>query len=56
MVNNYITYLSGGLSGVIEIFFIHPIEYYKTIKQSGKQISLPDFIIQKKKKRHKRII
>lgn len=50
MVNNYITYLSGGLSGIIEIFFIYPIEYYKTIRQLGTKISLSDFIIQKKKK------
>ena len=53
MVNNYITYLSGGLSGVIEIFFIYPIEYYKTVKQLGTKISFSDFIIQKKKKESK---
>jgi len=35
IMNNYITYLSGGLSGIVEICFIHPIEYYKTILQSN---------------------
>lgn len=35
MNNHYKTYISGGLSGIVEIFFIHPIEYYKTIKQTN---------------------
>lgn len=33
MVNNSFFYLSGGISGIIEIICVHPIEYYKTVKQ-----------------------
>ena len=51
MVNNYLTYLSGGISGLVEIFFIHPIEYYKTIKQSNeRKISIKLFLNQTIKK------
>ena len=46
MINNYITYLSGGMSGMAEIFFIHPIEYYKTVKQANQnKLSLHSFIM-----------
>ena len=44
MVNNYLTYFSGGISGMVEIFFIHPIEYYKTLNQSvEKNLSFKNF-------------
>ena len=51
MVNNYITYISGGLSGIVEIFFTHPIEYHKTLSQINSQNkSLSKFIIETNKK------
>jgi hypothetical protein len=51
MVNNYLTYLSGGISGIVEILFIHPIEYYKTLKQSSNpNLSFKKFYYQNTKK------
>lgn len=44
MVNNYITYLSGGISGIVEIFMVHPLEYYKTLKQINNNTTLYYFI------------
>ena len=38
-------YISGGISGLIEISFIHPIEYFKTIIQyNNKKINFKNFI------------
>ena len=30
---DYKKYLSGGLSGIVEVTFTHPLDYIKTIKQ-----------------------
>ena len=38
------TYISGGLSGLVEITVIHPIEYYKTIKQSNNKLTFITFL------------
>ena len=38
------TYISGGLSGLVEITIIHPIEYFKTIKQSNNKLTFITFL------------
>ena len=39
------SYISGGISGLIEVSFVHPIEYFKTTKQySNKKINFTSFI------------
>jgi len=32
-MNEYNRYISGGLSGVIEVLFTHPLDFLKTKKQ-----------------------
>uniref|UniRef100_A0A6C0AVX1 Mitochondrial carrier protein n=1 Tax=viral metagenome TaxID=1070528 RepID=A0A6C0AVX1_9ZZZZ len=36
MDNNIKPYINGGISGIIEITLVHPIEYFKTLKQYKK--------------------
>ena len=36
MDNNIKPYVNGGISGIIEITLVHPIEYFKTLKQYKK--------------------
>lgn len=36
MDNKFKPYINGGISGIIEISLIHPIEYFKTLKQYKK--------------------
>lgn len=38
------TYINGGLSGLVEITIIHPIEYFKTIKQNNNKLSFISFL------------
>ena len=39
------SYISGGISGLIEVSFVHPIEYFKTTKQySNKKINFTSFV------------
>ena len=37
------TYINGGLSGLVEITIIHPLEYFKTIKQNN-NLSFKNFL------------
>lgn len=38
------SYVSGGLSGLVEITIIHPLEYFKTVKQNNNNLSFNKFI------------
>ena len=38
---DYKKYLSGGLSGIVEVTFTHPLDYIKTIKQQYTQQNIP---------------
>ena len=37
------SYVSGGLSGLVEITIIHPLEYFKTLKQNN-NLSFKNFL------------
>jgi hypothetical protein len=44
MNNTYITLLAGSISGLVEVSAIHPLDYYKTIKQTNNKIKINDFV------------